>query len=111
MTGTITKSDKREELIIMSQHQRRHRQERQPLLPWNAVRREINRRDMLRETQSPQQLELFPTLQHELFGHQEDPAAPPKQCKPEKKRPKLKKRTQKPNDGALSSNQLDLRLY
>lgn len=52
----------------MIQKRRRFGRERQPLLPLNQVAREVNKRDMLREIQRPQQLELIPTAQQDLFS-------------------------------------------
>ena len=66
----------------MSHDQRRFQHERQPLLPWDAVTKEINRQDRLRETQHPQQLPLFPALQQELFPHQTHPMKRPAGRKP-----------------------------
>ena len=51
--------------------QRRFERERQPLLPLNQVAREINKRDSSRETQPPQQLELMPSTQQDLFSETE----------------------------------------
>ena len=48
----------------MTKKQRRYEFERQPLLPLNATAKEINRRDRLRETQLPEQLELLKRTQH-----------------------------------------------
>ena len=46
---------------------RKHRHERQPLLPLNETYKEINSRDRRRETHLPEQLELLPSQQRKLF--------------------------------------------
>ena len=51
----------------MTNKQRRFKYERQRLLPLNQADREINKRDELRETQHPQQLDLIPTPQRDMF--------------------------------------------
>jgi len=48
-------------------HERRHPNERQPVLPFNAACLAMNRRDQERETHHPMQLELLPPVQPDLF--------------------------------------------
>ena len=50
---------------------RRFNNERQPLLPLNQVAKEINKRDEKRETPQPEQLDLLPSPQRDLFGDTE----------------------------------------
>ena len=58
---------RRKEDSDMTSEQRRFKNERQPLLPLNEADRQINKRDQLRETQHPQQLDLIPTPQRDMF--------------------------------------------
>lgn len=48
-------------------NERRHANERQPVLPFNAAYRAMNQRDQERETHNPMQLELLPPVQPDLF--------------------------------------------
>ena len=48
-------------------NERRHPNERQPVLPFNAAYLAMNRRDQERETHNPMQLELLPPVQPDLF--------------------------------------------
>lgn len=50
-----------------SMNERRHPNERQPVLPFNAAYLAMNRRDQERETHNPMQLELLPPVQPDLF--------------------------------------------
>lgn len=47
--------------------ERRHANERQPMLPLNAAYRVMNQLDLERETNNPLQLELLPPVQPDLF--------------------------------------------
>ena len=51
----------------MANQPRRFKHERQPLLPINETAKEINRRDRLRESSKPEQLELLIPDQRDLF--------------------------------------------
>ena len=46
---------------------RQYVNERQPLLPLSETFRELNRRDIARETKQPEQLNLIPSPQLKLF--------------------------------------------
>jgi hypothetical protein len=52
----------------MTKNQSRYQHERQTLLPLNEAAKEQNRRNRLRETQLPVQLELLRRPQQDLFG-------------------------------------------
>jgi len=46
---------------------RDHQHERQPLLPLSHTYKEINKKDLARETKLPEQLSLLPKPQLDLF--------------------------------------------
>jgi len=94
----------------MPKEQRRYHHERQPLLPWNAARRETNRRDALRETKHPQQLELFPLPQQRLFPDEEGQIARSATQQTMQKRFKMQKTARKRRKPVPSSSQPELDL-
>jgi hypothetical protein len=51
----------------MTRESRRYQFERQPLLEFTDTAKEINRKDLQRETRIPEQLELLKGPQQELF--------------------------------------------
>jgi len=60
-------SDLQREDNNMAQRERRFDNERQPLLPFSAAYRAMNRLDHEREARNPLQLDLLPPLQPDLF--------------------------------------------